>query len=187
MRTQPPTFAGSASPIEVDDWLKDIHRKLRLVRVNAQDRVKYVAHQLKGVAANWWANYCEARDDAEGVMCNEFAEASHTAHIPASLMELKRYEFRALVQRKMSVSEDWDSFTQLSRYRRGDIPTEADKIAKFLRGLDPGLKDRLVSHDFANFQNLVNKTILQGNSKMELEECRNRKAPQGQYGAGSSR
>ena len=77
----------------------------------------------------------------------------------------------------MSVSEYWDRFTQLSRYGRADIPTEADKTARFLRGLNPGLKDRLVSHDFANFQSLVNKAILQENSKKELEEHRKRKAP----------
>jgi predicted aspartyl protease len=44
-----------------------------------------------------------------------------------------------------------------------------------------------VSHEFANFQSLVNKAILQENSKRELDEHRKRKAPQGQHGAGSSR
>jgi hypothetical protein len=187
MRTKPPTFAGSADPIEADDWLKDMRRNLNLVNVNAQDRVKFAAHQLKGVAADWWENYCEAHDDAEGITWNEFSEAFRTAHIPAGLMELKRDEFRALVQGKMTVSEYWDRFTQLSRYGRADIPTEADKISKFLRGLNLGLKDRLVSHEFANFQSLVNKAILQENSKRELDEHRKRKAPQGQHGAGSSR
>ena len=67
MRTKPPTFAGSADPLEADDWLKDIRRKLNLVNVNAQDHVKFAAHQLTGVAGDWWENYCEAHDDAEGI------------------------------------------------------------------------------------------------------------------------
>src|SRR4051812_31218879 len=90
-----------------------------------------------------------------------------------------------IVQWKMSVSEYWDRFTKLSRYGKADIPTEAKETARFLRGLNPGMKDRLVSHDFPSFQSLVNKAILQENSKRELEEHRKRKAPQG-HGAGSS-
>ncbi|XP_024311250.1 uncharacterized protein LOC112269241 [Brachypodium distachyon] len=102
-------------------------------------------------------------------------------------MELKRDEFRALVQGKMSVTEYLSKFTQLARYGRADIPTEADRTARFLKGLNPGLKDRLVSHDFPTFQHLVNKAILQENSRRELEEHRKRRAPQGHSGASSSR
>ena len=28
LRTKPPTFAGSSNPLEADDWLREIQRKL---------------------------------------------------------------------------------------------------------------------------------------------------------------
>ena len=187
MRAKPPTFEGSADPLDADDWLKDIRKTLNLANCTAENLVKFAAHQLKGVAADWWENYCEAHEDAQTITWNEFAEAFRTAHIPAGIMELKRDEFQALTQGKMTVSEYLSRFTQLARYGRADIPTEADKTAKFLKGLNPGLKDRLVSHDFLTFQALVNKAILQENSRRELEEHRKRRAPQNHHGAGSSR
>ena len=42
-----------------------------LVNVNAQYRVKFAVHQLTGVAGDWWENYCEAHDDAEGIDWND--------------------------------------------------------------------------------------------------------------------
>ena len=42
------------------------------------------------------------------------------------------------------MSEFLSCFTQLARYGRADIPTEAEKTAKFLKGLNLGLKDMLV-------------------------------------------
>lgn len=50
MRTKPPTFAGSVDPLEADDWLKDVEKKLILAQCNDQERVLYTAHQLKGTA-----------------------------------------------------------------------------------------------------------------------------------------
>ena len=145
MRAKPPTFEGSADPLDADDWLKDIRKTLNLANCTVENRVKFAAHQLKGVAADWWENYCEAHEDAQTITWNEFAEAFRTTHIPAGIMELKRDEFRALTQGKMTMSEYLSRFTQLACYGRADIPTEADKTAKFLKGLNPGLKDMRLS------------------------------------------
>ena len=186
MRVKPPTFEGSADPLDADDWLKDIRKTQNLANCTVENRVQFAAHQLKGVAADWWENYCEAHEDAQAITWNEFIDAFRTAHIPSGIMELKRYEFRALTQGKMTLSEYLSRFTQLAGYGRADIPTEADKTAKFLEGLNPRLKV-VVIHDFPTFQALVNKAILQENSRRELEEHRKCRAPQNHHGAGSSR
>ena len=134
MRAKPPTFEGLADPFDADDWLKDIRKTLNLANCTVENLVKFAAHQLKGVAADWWENYCEAHEDAQTITWNEFAEAFRTTHIPAGIMELKRDEFRALTQGKMTMSEYLSRFTQLACYGRADIPTEADKTANFCRG-----------------------------------------------------
>jgi hypothetical protein len=50
MRLKPPTFAGSDNPMEADDWLKVIERKLDTIHCNERDRVMLATHQLTGIA-----------------------------------------------------------------------------------------------------------------------------------------
>lgn len=62
----------------------------------------------------------------------------------------------------MSVSEYVSCFTQLVRSGRALIATESDNTTRFLKGVDPGLKERLGGRDFPTFQHLINKVILKG-------------------------
>ena len=101
-------------------------------------------------------------------------------------MERKSKEFQELKQGKSSVSEYLSQFTQLARYGKADVATEADRTSRFLNGLNSLLKDRLVAHDFPTFQHLVDKALKQENSRKELEEQCKRKAPS-HHGAGGSR
>ena len=60
----------------------------------------------------------------------------------------------------MTVAEYRDKFIQLSRY----APTEVDEDGKrqelFMEGLNDGLQYQLLSHTFANFQQLVDKALV---------------------------
>ena len=48
LRTKPPTFAGSSNPLDGDDWLCVIQRKLEPFECQDRDKVLLVAHQLTG-------------------------------------------------------------------------------------------------------------------------------------------
>ena len=93
MRTQPPTFEGSPDPLDADDWLKEVERKLNLANIPGPDRVRFATHQLKGVVADWWDNFAAAHDDPQDLTWVEFTEAFRAAHIPSGVMEVKRSEF----------------------------------------------------------------------------------------------
>jgi hypothetical protein len=60
LRTKPPTFAGSHNPLDADDWLRVIKRKLEPFEHGDRDKVHLAAHQLTGTALAWWENYCAA-------------------------------------------------------------------------------------------------------------------------------
>ena len=60
LRTKPPTFAGSSNPLDADDWLRVIQRKLESFECQDRDKVLLAAHQLTGTALTWWENYCAA-------------------------------------------------------------------------------------------------------------------------------
>ena len=64
LRTKPPTFAGSSNPLDADDWLHVIQRKLEPFECQDRDKVLLAAHQLTRTAIAWWENYCAAAEDA---------------------------------------------------------------------------------------------------------------------------
>ena len=53
LRTKPPTFVGSSNPLEADDWLRVIQRKLEPFECQDRDKVLLAAHQLTGTALAW--------------------------------------------------------------------------------------------------------------------------------------
>jgi Retrotransposon gag protein. len=80
--SRPPEFSQTNEPIEADDWIKDMERKLNLVQCTPQEKTLYAAHQLRGPAADWWDNYCATHTDASTIVWTEFAGAFRSAHIP---------------------------------------------------------------------------------------------------------
>jgi hypothetical protein len=84
--------------------------------------------------------------------------------------KLKKKEFLALKQGKMTVSEYLDQFTHLSRYAPDEVNTDAKRQERFRDGLIGPLNYQLQSHKFLNFQMLLNKAIGLENKRKELRE-----------------
>jgi hypothetical protein len=96
LRAKPPTFAGSSNPLEADDWLRVIERKLEPFECQDRDKVLLAAHQLTGTALAWWENYCAAAEDATTITWNEFVKEFRRYHIAPATMKGKADEFREL-------------------------------------------------------------------------------------------
>jgi hypothetical protein len=63
LRLKPPTFAGSSNPLDADDWLRIIKRKLEAIGCLENQRVHLAAHQLSGMALSWWDTFSAAVRD----------------------------------------------------------------------------------------------------------------------------
>ena len=105
LRTKPPTIAGSSNPLEADDWLHVIQRKLEPFKCQDRDKVLLAAHQLTGTALAWWENYCTPVEDASTITWEEFVKEFRRYHIPAATIKRKADEFRALQQGSMSMEQ----------------------------------------------------------------------------------
>jgi hypothetical protein len=90
-------------------------------------------------------------------------------HIPSG-MKLKEKEFLSLTQGGMSACEYWDRFTQLSRYAPEEVDTDEKHQEWFLEGLIRPLNYQLQSHNFLNFQTLLNKAIGLESKRRELSD-----------------
>jgi hypothetical protein len=60
------TFSQAMEPMDVDDWLKSIEKKLQVMQCN-REKVLLASHQLSGPTADWWDAYVEAHDEAESI------------------------------------------------------------------------------------------------------------------------
>jgi hypothetical protein len=67
-RLRPPKFGGSVNPIEADDWLREIERKLHVIHANDRDRVLLTIQQLVGPALAWWQSYKEVNPEARNMV-----------------------------------------------------------------------------------------------------------------------
>jgi hypothetical protein len=156
LRLKPPTFAGSSNPLDADDWLRTVKRKLEAIGCPKDQRVHLAAHQLSGMALSWWDTFSAAMRNATWA---EFEAAFREHHVPSGTIQLKDEEFRELTQGGRSVSEYIHKFTELAHYLSDDVSTEVKKMAHFLKGLRPELKAILASQDFLSFLHLSNKSI----------------------------
>jgi hypothetical protein len=116
MSHHPPTYSHSVGPLDADDWLKVISKKLDITQCSDHERVLYAARHLEGSAADWWDAYTDAYANTDAITWEEFRTNFHSHHIPAGVMKLKKKEFLALKQGNMTLGEHRDKFTQLPRY-----------------------------------------------------------------------
>lgn len=53
LSTKLPVFSRSEDPLEADDWLQTIERKLIITQCADNEKVFYASNQLKGAAGAW--------------------------------------------------------------------------------------------------------------------------------------
>jgi hypothetical protein len=81
-RTKPPTFSQAMEPMDADDWLKSVEKKLQVVQCNNREKVLLASHQLSGPAADWWDAYVEAHEEPKSINWPEFRAAFRAHHVP---------------------------------------------------------------------------------------------------------
>ena len=82
MRTRPPTFSHSSEPLDAEDWLRSVEKKLVIAQCNDREKVLYASHQLEGTAAEWWENYTAAHENSQAITLEEISAAFRQAHVP---------------------------------------------------------------------------------------------------------
>src|SRR3954464_14209399 len=169
---KPPVFRCSSEPLEADDWLCSIERKLDTAHVAPDDRVVFAVYFLEGAALQWWENYVAMQPDGHVVTWQEFCDAFRGYHLLDELMERKMEEFCNLTQGEMSMHEYVREFNRLARYAQDEITTDARKQARFRKGLSPILRHDLKLIEFATFEDLANRSFRAEHGNEIFEESR---------------
>jgi len=80
-------------------------------------------------------------------------------YYPRDVKKAKDQEFLRLKQCDMSVMEYAAIFNELSRFAPTQVTTEEMKIDHFERGLKGNIKQIVVGHNYANFQELCQRAV----------------------------
>jgi hypothetical protein len=94
--TNPPTFSQAMEPMDADDWLKSIQKKVQVVQCNNRKKVLLASHQLSSPSTDWWDAYVEAYEEPESINWPEFRAAFYAHHIPRGVVKQKKKEFQDL-------------------------------------------------------------------------------------------
>jgi hypothetical protein len=71
-RTKPPTFSHAVEPMNADNWLKSIEKRLQTVQCNNHEKVLLASHQLSGPTTDWWDTCMKAHEELESIDWLEF-------------------------------------------------------------------------------------------------------------------
>jgi hypothetical protein len=75
-------FSHAVEPMDADDWLKFVEKKLQVVQYNNHEKVLLVSHQLSGPTTHWCDAYMEAHEEPESINWSEFRAAFCAHHVP---------------------------------------------------------------------------------------------------------
>jgi hypothetical protein len=174
MRTRPTTFSQAKDPMEAEDWLKSIEKKLEIAHCTDQEKVHFAAHQLFGTTAEWWDTYDNSNQDVGAITWDEFNAQFRTHCVPRGTLKQKK-EFSELQHDGMTVNEYLNKFTQMSRYAPDEVNTDEKKHDAFLNRLNDEILFQLLNTDYEDFQKMVDKTIIVKNKIKEMEKNGKRK------------
>ncbi|MQM10889.1 hypothetical protein Taro_043789 [Colocasia esculenta] len=97
----------------------------------------------------WWALLLRTRfeDGAIDVAWDEFVRLFWAKFVPEHVQDRMEQEFLSLAQGSMTVLEYEARFSELSKYAPHIVTDERRKTKKFVMGLKPSLRTRLVAFD----------------------------------------
>jgi hypothetical protein len=98
---------------------------------------------LRGPALLWWDHFKMMQPNGHEITWAEFKTAFKNHHIPKGMVERKLNELLNLRQGSDSVYQYAQKFNNMCQYGDYYVDTDAKKMDRFRRGLDPELYEKL--------------------------------------------
>ncbi|XP_060186535.1 uncharacterized protein LOC132615951 isoform X2 [Lycium barbarum] len=138
----PPEFFGSKPDEDPHDFIRGMRRSLDLVRASETESVELASHRLRDVAAHWYESWELSRGEgASPATWDEFVAAFTRHFLPPELRRAQVDRFLHLQQRGRSVREYNLEFDSLARYAPAIVADMADRMHRYVMGLDRYLID----------------------------------------------
>ncbi|XP_057807569.1 uncharacterized protein LOC131022138 [Salvia miltiorrhiza] len=161
LRQNPPTFAGTGDPAEMEEWIHAMERIFRFLRCNDAERLMCVSYQLKGTADYWWEakQKTMAPEQLDELTWELFKTALCKKFIPRSYRKKKEMEFTTLKQGNKTVVEYDRLFCDLARYAPYRVDTDEKMSELFCAGLRQEIRVVLASQTALSYAEALNRAL----------------------------
>ncbi|MQL77344.1 hypothetical protein Taro_009756 [Colocasia esculenta] len=174
-RMTPPFFKGESDPILAKSWLRETEKIFRAIRCAEEERMTLATYMLQERADVWWSSVLRTQfaNGAMEVAWAEFIHLFRPKYISEHVQNRMEQEFLTLTQGSMSLLEYEARFAELSKYAPHIVADERRKVKKFIMGLKPSLRMRLVALGHRSMEEALSTACMQ-EAEMEvyLEERR---------------
>ncbi|XP_048493450.1 uncharacterized protein LOC125493999 [Beta vulgaris subsp. vulgaris] len=136
-RHRPPTYDGAADPVSLEDWLTEMEKLFTTTNCPIAEMVPIGTYYLKKEVDNLWGTFSAKLKDR---------------FYPEELRWQKHEEFLSLTQGNMNIQKYTDRFTELSKFASTGIPTEADRVKRCIKKMDPRVRTLVLCSGVTTFQ-----------------------------------
>ncbi|XP_070056494.1 uncharacterized protein [Nicotiana tomentosiformis] len=139
-RLHPLVFGGKRheDPQDFIDRCKD---RLHNMSILESYGVNFATFQLEGRARRRWKSYILGRPvDSPLMTWDRFTRIFLDRYIPPSQREELRFQFDQLQHGQMSMTDYEARFSELSRHTLMILPTETERVWRFVAGLHTGIQ-----------------------------------------------
>ncbi|KAM1735673.1 hypothetical protein ACFX12_014115 [Malus domestica] len=106
-----PMKCGTPDSDKAKTWIKNIKKKLDILKVPAKNRIKLATHVMEGEADSWWDTVCDQNTDKE-MTWDDFEQHFYDRYFPDALKQTRIKEFFELEQGNMTVAEYVSKYTK---------------------------------------------------------------------------
>jgi len=130
-------FDGSGTPMNAASWIHTMEKYMDASMMTPEDRVVYVAFELKGLADVWWDGVRAAWTPAHGPPTWDVFVTQFTAkYYPASFKEKMDVALRNIKQGNKTVDEYDAEFSKMVHIVDHINQNEPEKARRFFEGLN---------------------------------------------------
>ncbi|XP_060974481.1 uncharacterized protein LOC133039601 [Cannabis sativa] len=138
-KQQPPIFNGSSDSLEAEEWLRSVESILEYMDLTDRERVSCLCHLLKKDARILWEVVRQSRNITTMTWL-DFVDVFNRKYYSAAILAAKEDEFMNLRQNNLTVTEYARQFDRLAKFAQEIVPTEALRVKRFLKGMNPMIK-----------------------------------------------
>ncbi|KAI3837905.1 hypothetical protein MKX03_019420, partial [Papaver bracteatum] len=155
LKMKPPVFTGKKGATEAHQWYTKVDRILSKFDCSGAFKQRMAAFLLEENAATWWESMGRTVDAME-VTWTRFKELFLEHFFPSAERQAMIRQFEVLEQKENQLVVEYEcEFDRLSIFAAHLMPTEEDRIDRFLGGFHNGISRHIIGNPSFNTYAMV--------------------------------
>uniref|UniRef100_A0A2N9FR12 CCHC-type domain-containing protein n=1 Tax=Fagus sylvatica TaxID=28930 RepID=A0A2N9FR12_FAGSY len=159
-KLNPLSFNGEPDPMIAEKCVMRVEKIFEALGCSEEQKVVIAIFKLEGEAEHWW-KMTKTGLEAKGkpLTWTNFLEAFYEKYFPDSVRDQKELEFQQLEHKDLTIGQYETKFTELARFAPHLIEEDSKKAKKFLPGLRPPIRSKLVPLLLDSYSKVVRRAL----------------------------